>query len=60
MAAHCQPIAITHANVLFCMFNFTVVLHRNSSHQSILMLYAKKNVTKACTLLYTAVHGPPF
>ena len=24
------------------------------------MLYAEKNVTKAHTLLYTAVHGPPF
>ena len=33
---------------------------KNSSCQSILTLHAKKDVTKARTLLYTAVHGLPF
>ena len=34
--------------------------YKNSSHQSILTLHAKKNVTEAHTLLYSGVHGPPF
>ena len=47
------------------MFHFvcsTLLFYRiwNSSHQSILMLYDKKSVTKVCTLLYAAVHGLPF
>ena len=56
------PIANTCANVSPCPFNFTVLLHINSSRQSwsISALYAKKNVTKARTLLYTAVHDLSF
>ena len=54
MAAHFQ-----HAcNILHCLFNITVLLY---SHQSILMLYAMKNITKAYshfkfeTILYTCI-----
>ena len=54
------PIANTHANVSPCLLNFTVLPHINSSRQSIPTFYAKKNVTKAHTLLNIAGHGLPF
>ena len=57
MAARCQHACkrFTLSVQLYCF-----AAHKNSSRQSIPMLYAKKNVTKAHTLLYTAVHGLPF
>ena len=49
------PISHTRANVLLCPFNFTVLLFSPIN----IDIVCKKNVTKARTLLFTAVHGPP-
>ena len=57
MAAH--AIANIHAMVLLCLFSVTVLLHINSSRQSILTLYAKTKSLKLvhyCTLLFMAHH----
>ena len=48
----------TLSTISLCPFNFTVLPHIKLFLP--LMLLAKKNITKACTLLYTTVHGPPF
>ena len=55
-AAHCQHTCkcFTLSIQLYCSTVY------NSSHQSILTLYVKKNATTARTLLYAAVHGLPF
>ena len=49
-----------HANVSLCPFNFTVLPHTKLFSPINTDFYANENVTKACTLLYTAVHDPPF
>ena len=56
VVAHCQN--------KYKRFALSVQLYCSTAHktsrQSIPTLYAKKNITKARTLLYTAVHGLPF
>ena len=56
-----QPTANARANVLLCLFNFTVATTAYKALLANQYLWSMpRKVTKAHTLLYTTVHSPPF